>query len=570
MSEEHNNLNKDVSNLKADSTIKKANIENIALTVTNDINRWYTDRYTQKLESRLETNVEQEDTDGINTNVDTSEGIQTNLNNDEDVQQEENSNNINTRVNNPESQNNNTNSNNSDNTNNGEDVSNLKYNQNNEKKQNSKIKTKVTDLQEVDGETQGNNSKDKNNKIQTRINRTKKSSKVISGAIKTKQVTNRTIKSIARRGKQIQTASEGNIGENFTSNIKDTSKRTVGKVADLTTRKVRQKIRGKIAQITVKLTKAVFKLLMQLLKALLSLLVKILPAIVVVLVLFILILAIGAVAGGSVSDIFGNFAKDSTLNSYVEYMDNVDSELSETVDWKSVCAVIHCLDMDIQYDEAEQYLLKEFKNANLYRSNSKVTDYIDWLNKNYSVVTTFYEKKGSHTAGTIISEEDVDIMKELYNSDEFMKLIDEKRKSSVNTGTVGGSTGSGTTEGKLSYPTSYRTISAGYPNYNSGKYHGGIDFPCPTGTSICASADGTVISAKELNYSYGHYIIIDHGNGVATLYAHNSKLLVGVGDKVTRGQEIAKSGSTGNSTGPHCHYEVRVNGTRVNPLNYLE
>lgn len=99
--------------------------------------------------------------------------------------------------------------------------------------------------------------------------------------------------------------------------------------------------------------------------------------------------------------------------------------------------------------------------------------------------------------------------------------------------------------------------------------HGGIDFPCPTGTKVCAAADGKVIVAKELNYSYGHYIIIDHGNGLTTLYAHNSKLLVGVGDTVTKGQAIAYSGSTGNSTGPHCHFEVRVNGVRVNPENYL-
>jgi murein DD-endopeptidase MepM/ murein hydrolase activator NlpD len=92
---------------------------------------------------------------------------------------------------------------------------------------------------------------------------------------------------------------------------------------------------------------------------------------------------------------------------------------------------------------------------------------------------------------------------------------------------------------------------------------------CPSGTSVCAAASGTVIVAKNLNYSYGHYLIIDHGNGLSTLYAHNTTLLVSVGDTVSKGQVIAKSGSTGNSTGPHCHFEVRVNGTRVNPMNYL-
>ncbi|MDO4364433.1 MAG: M23 family metallopeptidase, partial [Clostridia bacterium] len=109
----------------------------------------------------------------------------------------------------------------------------------------------------------------------------------------------------------------------------------------------------------------------------------------------------------------------------------------------------------------------------------------------------------------------------------------------------------------------------GYPNYSSGRYHGGVDFPVPSGSSVYAAASGTVIIAKNLNYSYGHYLVIDHGNGLSTLYAHNTTLLVGVGSHVTKGQVIARSGSTGNSTGPHCHFEVRVNGTRVNPFNYL-
>lgn len=123
--------------------------------------------------------------------------------------------------------------------------------------------------------------------------------------------------------------------------------------------------------------------------------------------------------------------------------------------------------------------------------------------------------------------------------------------------------------GQLAYPTSYRTISAGYPNYSSGAYHGGVDWPCPTGTAVHAADSGVVVIAKRLTYSYGQYIVIDHGNGLSTLYAHNSSLCVSVGDKVSKGQLISYSGSTGNSTGPHLHFEVRLNGTRVNPMNYL-
>lgn len=152
---------------------------------------------------------------------------------------------------------------------------------------------------------------------------------------------------------------------------------------------------------------------------------------------------------------------------------------------------------------------------------------------------------------------------------EIQAAIAAASHSNVSTGSTSGSTGSGAHSGSLGYPTSYRGISAGYPNYSSGRYHGGVDFPCPSGSTVKAAAGGTVIVAKNLNYSYGHYLIIDHGNGLSTLYAHNTTLLVGVGSKVSKGQTIAYSGSTGNSTGPHCHFEVRINGTRVNPMNYL-
>ncbi len=176
-----------------------------------------------------------------------------------------------------------------------------------------------------------------------------------------------------------------------------------------------------------------------------------------------------------------------------------------------------------------------------------------------------------------------EVMKELSSqSSEYMELIETNQaqleqveseiraaaaRASRGSGSISGSVGSGS--GELGYPTDSRTISAGYPNYSSGGYHGGIDFPVGTGSNVYAAASGTVILVKYLNYSYGRYIMIDHGDGLSTLYAHNSSILVNVGDHVSRGQVIAKSGSTGNSTGPHCHFEVRVNGSRVNPSSYL-
>ncbi|MBR3749373.1 MAG: peptidoglycan DD-metalloendopeptidase family protein [Firmicutes bacterium] len=99
-------------------------------------------------------------------------------------------------------------------------------------------------------------------------------------------------------------------------------------------------------------------------------------------------------------------------------------------------------------------------------------------------------------------------------------------------------------------------------------YHTGVDIGAAGGTNILAANSGKVIKAGW-NNSYGYMVMVDHGGGIVTLYAHSSKLLVKTGDVVTRGQAIALIGSTGMSTGNHLHFEVRVNGKYQNPLNYI-
>lgn len=118
----------------------------------------------------------------------------------------------------------------------------------------------------------------------------------------------------------------------------------------------------------------------------------------------------------------------------------------------------------------------------------------------------------------------------------------------------------------ISYKYGYRTISElGYNN----KFHYGIDVPAYRGTDIYASKAGRVLIAKY-HSSYGNYVLIDHGDGYQTLYAHASKLYVKAGQYVDQGQLIAAVGTTGTSTGNHLHFEVRVNGDKRDPLDYVK
>ena len=129
--------------------------------------------------------------------------------------------------------------------------------------------------------------------------------------------------------------------------------------------------------------------------------------------------------------------------------------------------------------------------------------------------------------------------------------------------------------GIMAWPVpSCHTVSSGYggrihPTTGKYKFHGGLDIPGSYGSAIVAANSGKVIWAGNRGDSYGNYVIIDHGGGVSTLYGHSSKVLVSTGQSVSRGQRIANVGSTGRSTGPHCHFEVRINGSRVNPTPYV-
>ncbi len=127
-------------------------------------------------------------------------------------------------------------------------------------------------------------------------------------------------------------------------------------------------------------------------------------------------------------------------------------------------------------------------------------------------------------------------------------------------------TGRVVASGNMTWPASCRRISQ-YFNLR----HTGIDIACPFGTAVVAADGGKVVTAQGgWNGGYGNYVIIDHGNGLQTLYGHLSKIYVSPGEAVTKGQSIGAEGSTGRSTGPHVHFEVRSGGRRANPLSYVK
>ena len=151
---------------------------------------------------------------------------------------------------------------------------------------------------------------------------------------------------------------------------------------------------------------------------------------------------------------------------------------------------------------------------------------------------------------------------------------DKLMLSSRSLGSRGGSSRMGTSVSPQAYeslkgmrfinPTG-RPITCGYMGYRG---HTGVDMQ-GTGMPVKAANSGVVTAVIYKKYSYGHHVIVDHGNGVSTLYAHLSTINVSVGQRVSTGQQIAVSGATGNVTGPHLHFEIRINGKPINPTPYI-
>ena len=212
--------------------------------------------------------------------------------------------------------------------------------------------------------------------------------------------------------------------------------------------------------------------------------------------------------------------------------------------------------------EEKDNLLKELKEAKQVK-DLKVEEE---KTKEYYIIS--YEE-AKQLASTNVDN----IENEKKNKIEKEKI--EKRNTNIvknirRGGTVSASSSSNASAmlGSLSFrrPLNSSRVSAGYLGYPG---HRGIDFPSPQGTPVMAAESGTVTTVMYSNKSYGNRVIIDHGNGISTLYGHNSTIGVSLGQKVSKGQTIAGVGSTGNSTGNHVHFEIRINGKPINPTSYV-
>ena len=160
----------------------------------------------------------------------------------------------------------------------------------------------------------------------------------------------------------------------------------------------------------------------------------------------------------------------------------------------------------------------------------------------------------------------------------LQKKYEEAKKKAEEQNNSAGSNSGSTSTGGVSSKGFIRPVKSGKITatmyYSSGKYHGAVDFGVSVGTPVYAAADGIVVTSTwGGSDSYGYYVKIKHYNGYYTLYAHASSLVAKVGQEVKQGDLIMYSGNTGNSTGPHLHYEVRKSpggyNDRVNPMNFL-
>lgn len=215
------------------------------------------------------------------------------------------------------------------------------------------------------------------------------------------------------------------------------------------------------------------------------------------------------------------------------------------------------------YKVYEVYGSKENDESVYYNSIEEAQNYIDLINSKYSDVDDEFKINTLYVENEV-SEDTIKQAKEKLEESLNAKVAEINKQKEIDSKTINGVY-------IASVPVSNGHITSRFGSRESirNHTHKGIDIAASYGTNIKAVADGTIEYASYNSGGYGNLVIIDHGNGIKTYYGHCSKLCVSVGQKVNAGDVIAKVGSTGNSTGNHCHFEIRVNGTQIDPQKYV-
>ncbi len=233
-------------------------------------------------------------------------------------------------------------------------------------------------------------------------------------------------------------------------------------------------------------------------------------------------------------------------------------------------SLMHDLQDSLKALEEEKFALEETQKAQEETKNSLIAKEAD-LKKQIEDTLAYIEKLQSDQVALEAEYEKAKAAEDQANKD-IAALLAQRAREQAAANKNNSNEYRPVFGGKFIWPVpGYSRISSPFgPRTLWGRYdyHLGIDIPAPSGTNIYASAAGEVLTATY-HYSYGYYILIDHGDGYATLYAHNSQLLVSAGQIVEQGQHIAEMGTTGSSSGNHLHFEVRVNGQVQNPVNYV-
>lgn len=244
----------------------------------------------------------------------------------------------------------------------------------------------------------------------------------------------------------------------------------------------------------------------------------------------------------------GDFEEFLTTMTYIEIMANHDD------------GIVNALTEDKEGYQAQKSLVEE-KRAEIESEKLVLSAKKEELDEQKAEADALLSQIASDKA--VLQQEQVKIDKEMQKAREALDAIIARKTAE--------------SDEKNHVPGAWRWPAPGYKRISSkfgwrswsNSYHKGIDIAAPMGANIIASKSGKVVTSSYDAGGYGNYVIIDHGGGYMTVYGHLKSRAVSVGQQVNGGQSIGACGSTGRSTGPHLHFEIRVNGTAQNPTNYV-